>query len=159
EGLIDREMIWRTAARNVLLVCSGNTCRSPMAEVLLRRMLAKKRGVAPEALLENGFFVHSAGVSAVPGIRPTPEAEGLAASLGLDLRGHRARLLTPEVVRAADDIFAMTAQHRRDVLALAPEAAERVQMLDPEGRDVRDPIGGTLETYRACMEELERALQ
>jgi len=158
EGVIDRGMVQRTAARFVLLVCSGNTCRSPMAEGLLRKMWAARLGVKPEQLLEHGGFVMSAGLGAAPGLRASEEAVDLLAPRGVDLNAHRSQPLRVELVRAADLVLTMTDNHRRAVIAGLPEAEQKAELLDPDGEDIPDPMGAGIDAYREALSRIERAL-
>jgi protein-tyrosine phosphatase len=102
----------------VLLVCTGNICRSPMAEGLLRSAMERHLG--------NGApSVGSAGTIARDGAPAMPEAVAAAAELGVDVSGHSARRLRPEDIRDAVLIVGMAAEHREDVQALVPEAEAR----------------------------------
>ncbi|HET9065894.1 MAG TPA: low molecular weight protein arginine phosphatase [Gemmatimonadales bacterium] len=139
------------ASRHVLFVCSGNTCRSPLAAALLRAHV----GAVPDRALT----VSSAGTSAWDG---SPASEGaylVALERGMDLGPHRARVLTTEVIRSADLVLTMTAAQA--VRAHELGAAARVHTLaayamgTERGPDVSDPFGGPLEGYRATLEELE----
>jgi protein-tyrosine phosphatase len=159
EGVIDQAMIRRVAARHVLFVCSGNTCRSPMAEHLMRALWAEALGIAPERLLEFGGEVASAGTTAQPRMPASEEGVELLAKRGIDLSRHRARRLDADMVRAADHVFAMTDDHARAAAALVPAAAGRIELLDPAGRDIADPIGGSLDVYQACIATIERAIR
>jgi len=114
----------------VLFVCSGNTCRSSMAEALAR-CWAEKAGVA------NRIRVASAGMEAFPGEPAAAAAVAVLKEEGIDLSGHRARLLTPEMVREADVILTMTRRHKEKILHQVPEAKGKVFVLKElaEGSD------------------------
>jgi len=131
---------------HVLLICTGNTCRSPMAEVLLRSML-------PSDLAEQ-VEVGSAGTGAADGAPATDFAVSTAAAYGLKLSGHRSRVLTPRLVREADLILAMEPRHAEWAIGLAPDARERIHLVTEQGAEsgatasgIHDPIGGTAEEY------------
>jgi len=134
----------------VLFVCSGNTCRSPMAEVLLRRML--------EEAGREDITVTSAGSAAIDGAPASEGAYLIALEQGLDLSSHRARLLTPNLIEGADLILTMSRGHLARVARLG--GAERAHLLGEyagltgAGSEVRDPFGSDVETYRATFMQL-----
>jgi protein-tyrosine phosphatase len=156
-GLIDPEMVYRTAATRILVVCSGNTCRSPMGELLLRAEWSRLYGVEPEALLPMGGQVESAGTAAIPGLRASPEAIEVLAGQGLDLNLHRSSQVTPDRIQSADRIFVMTRAHRSALQQMDAGPADKAELLDPSGKDVDDPIGGTTATYRRCAQRIQGA--
>ena len=104
--------------QRILFVCTGNTCRSPMAAGLFAKML-QERGVT-------GIAVASAGLAAFDGAPASAEAVEVMRQFGVDLSGHRTRRLTREMVLTADLVLTMTKRHKEAVLALAPEAAGKV---------------------------------
>ena len=159
EGVVPQKTVRRLASVMILLVCTGNTCRSPMAEILCRQLLAERLGVEPAALEEHGWIVMSAGIAAMAGGRASPEAVEAMDEFPLDLSGHETQPLTEPLVRNADFIYTMTRSHREAIVAEWPGAAERTFQLSPEGSDVSDPIGGPLEQYRACAAEIRRHLE
>jgi len=145
-GIYDHRIIERLLRTTVLFVCSGNTCRSPMAEAIARHVIAQRLGVGDDELESKGMTVISAGSWAMPGSRATPQAVEAVKQMGADLSKHRSRPLSVELIHQADVIFAMQRSHLQAVMALVPGAAEKVVTLDPEG-DVEDPIGGDASLY------------
>jgi protein-tyrosine-phosphatase/tRNA A37 threonylcarbamoyladenosine synthetase subunit TsaC/SUA5/YrdC len=158
-GIVTEDTLRRLASLMVLFVCTGNTCRSPMAEAIFRRLAAERLGCPPEAIERHGVVVTSAGLAAWAGGPASAGAVEAAAELGGDLRGHESQPLTESLVQQADVILTMTAAHRAALLAQFPEAGDRVVMLSPDRRDVIDPIGGSLETYRSCARQIQAHLQ
>lgn len=142
--------------RRLLFVCTGNTCRSPMAESLARAA-AGERG--PEDL-----EVRSAGTMASPGASASMGAVEAAREAGLDVTGHRSTEMTSELADWADLVLCMAPSHRMDVQDLAPGAPTAL-LTDflPEdhplhGGPVSDPVGGGLDRYRETLELLREAV-
>ncbi len=151
EGAIPRGQV--LGPPMVLLVCTGNVCRSPMAEYLLRRWLGP----------DSRWDVRSAGVSTFDGLPASDEAVEALREKGLDGQTHRSRYLNQELVDAADLIVVMTRSHRRMILDRFPRARERVVLLNEfshqrRGLDVEDPIGMSQDVYRACRDEMNAAM-
>lgn len=101
----------------------------------------------------------SAGLYALDGAPATGHAVEEARRMGADASGHRARAVTRRIVADADEIYVMTADHERALLRIVPEAAGRVRLLDPQGRDVEDPYGGTADDYHAACAHIAGALE
>ncbi|MCS7033260.1 MAG: Sua5/YciO/YrdC/YwlC family protein [Phycisphaerae bacterium] len=152
-GIYDERIIERLMRTTFLFVCSGNTCRSPMAEAIARKLIADRLGVPPDQIESRGYSVLSAGSSAFPGGKATPEAAEAVKEFGADLSRHRSRMLIPELINQADFIFTMSEAHRQAVIAHSPRVADKVQKLDPE-RDIEDPIGGDQSLYRELASQL-----
>jgi protein-tyrosine phosphatase len=144
-------------ARSFLFVCFGNIMRSPMAEAMFRKSVV-------DANLPN-VLACSAGLHAVPGNEAHPRAMTASQEIGLPLTQHRAQLLTPGLVSQADAIFVMDFQNKAEVLALYPEARERVLMLSvyadgPQRyREIPDPYFGDLEATRRCYAVLQTCIR
>ncbi|MCS7303681.1 MAG: L-threonylcarbamoyladenylate synthase [Thermoguttaceae bacterium] len=157
-GVVPAEAIKRLASLLILFVCTGNTCRSPMAEALARKMLADRLGCPIDQLEEAGVMVSSAGIAAVLGAQASPEAIEVMQSYGIELKDHETQPVNETLIRHADYIFTMTHSHRQAIVDQWPEAAERTLLLSPEGIDIADPIGGSVERYRRCAQQIHRAL-
>ncbi|MGE5175040.1 MAG: low molecular weight phosphotyrosine protein phosphatase [Hyphomicrobiales bacterium] len=131
----------------VLVVCTGNTCRSPMAEGILRSLLT------PE--LDGHVTVVSAGTSAMEGVPATARAVETAAASGIDLRQHRARRLGVEILQESDLVICMEPSHIDAAKALVPGIADRIHLITRHGAESRgagatgvaDPIGGGADEY------------
>jgi protein-tyrosine phosphatase len=158
DGVYDARIIEKQLKTLVLFVCSGNTCRSPMASALATKLIKEKYGLGEADTEAAGISVQSAGTFAMPGLRATPQAVEAMDALGVDLNNHRSRQLTPELIHAADFIFTMGKAHTQAVLAMAPAAASRVIPINPEG-DVEDPIGGALSLYQEVAASFQRLIQ
>lgn len=128
----------------LLFVCTGNTCRSPMAEAFFRKAAAE-RGVGER------FCARSCGLAASAGAPASVHAAEAAAELGADLSEHRSRMATPELLAGADAIYCMSPAHRAAIVSALPQLSGRVFVLDPP---VPDPFGGDLAAYRATARAL-----
>ena len=158
EGVYSKDQILEAATVNILFVCTGNTCRSPMAEALCRKYFADKFGCNLDVVGRFGYSVESAGVAAFE----TMPASGHALEIGrrkkTPLDNHRSRGLTEPMIRRADLIFVMNQSHLQAVIDAVPQAETKCFLLDKSGA-IADPAGYDSDVYRACAEQIERCIQ
>jgi protein-tyrosine-phosphatase len=140
--------------RVFLFVCSGNTSRSPIAQAICTREIARRLNIPLEALSEFNVQVMSAGLSAKPGTPMASEAQLALHQLGVPAFPHVAQRLTAEMVEQAGVIFCMTENQRQAIIDKVPEAAARVRCLDPSG-DIEDPTGTGPEALLNCARRIQ----
>ncbi|MFA5146665.1 MAG: low molecular weight protein arginine phosphatase [Candidatus Omnitrophota bacterium] len=147
--------------RSILLVCTGNSCRSVMAEGLLKKYL-KEAG-------KGDIEVRSAGVIAVDGLGPTIETVETMKEEGIDVSNFRATRLTDELIKSSDLILVMEESHRAEIVERVPEAAPKTHLLKKfgaeddkrhsEGFSIPDPIGRPPKDYGYCRETIKREIE
>ncbi len=158
-GVVTETMIGRLASEVFLFICTGNTCRSPLAEGLFRKMIADRLKCREDELADHGYMVLSAGMAAQPGQPAASDAVAVAARHGVDLRAHESQPVTQRLLEQADQIFTMTRSHRESILASFPHLGDRVELLARDGTEISDPIGLGEAEYEQCREEIDRHLK
>lgn len=163
EGLLRLEDLRRTAGLRIAFVCTGNTCRSPMAEALARALLSERLLAGSggrTGIAAFGFEVLSLGVLAAHGAPASTGSVEVMAERGLDLRSHRSRPALPEALLRCDRIYGMTTGHVESLRAtLPPGRHPPLELLDPAGNDIADPLGGPRAGYQRSLADIERALR
>jgi len=159
EGVVPAEEIAQQTTCVVVFVCTGNTCRSPMAAVLCAKLLAERLGCGPEELPRRGYLVLSAGMAALPGDPAALEAVEAVKELGADLTGHLSQPLSADMVLQADYLITMTRRHAAAVLDQFSDLDPRPRLLCPAGEDIADPIGREQHVYQACAREILQHLE
>lgn len=139
----------------VLFVCTGNTCRSPMAAGYLAH-LCRINGMDHSGIT-------SAGIAAPEGQCANPKACRTAAEYGFDLTAHTSRTAAVDMLKEQDLIIVLSRSHQTALLQIAPETAGKIHLLlefsPAKGGDVADPFGGTMETYRTCFEQMKQPIE
>ena len=139
------------APKRVLFVCTGNTCRSPMAAALLNHTV-REREIVPSLLAT------SAGLFAAEGAPISAIAAGALAEAGVateEFEGHVAQTVSADMVKQADVVIGITARHAMELMMRFPESAAKIEALP---MDIEDPFGGDLSVYRGCLSMLSYAI-
>src|ERR1039457_1683922 len=141
--------------KTIHFICTGNVCRSPMAEGIFRQAVSGR----------GDYRVLSAGLGAMEGQPPSPYAVQAVKELGIDISGIRSRMLTAELAQYADYIFGMTHSHLDTVAMLYPQVAEKTfllrefdETLGSFEKDISDPIGASYEVYLNCRDQIEQGI-
>ena len=143
--------------RNILFVCTGNTCRSPLAGGFLKKLLARN------SLCE--MEIGSAGLTALPGSAASFHSLRVALEGSVSLEDHQARLVTPELIDNADLIVVMEPGHQQQLIDLHPQATGKILLLrhfaryGSRERGIHDPYGLNLEAYRFCFEDIKECVE
>jgi len=156
-GVFDARTIERLAMLRILFVCTGNTCRSPMAEGLAKNVLAERLGCEIAELPERRVVVSSAGTAGGFG-GVSEHAVAVMKKRGIDISGHCSASLTSDLIGQADHIFTMTDSHAEAIRAMVPDAEERTVLL-VENESVFDPIGGSEDDYERCARVIEKGVR
>jgi len=158
EAAYSEKGITEMSSIKILFVCTGNTCRSPMAGAFCRKYISEKLDCGIDETEPRGYKITSAGVMAGLEMPASKEAVDICAAKGVDVSGHRSSVLTRVEIEESDYIFVMTKSHRDRILEVCPAARQKCMLLD-EGGDITDPIGGGEGIYRGCAERIENALK
>ncbi len=154
-GMVDEKWLQHISQWSVLFVCTGNTCRSPMAQAMMEKKIAAKFGKMTIDG-ERPIVALSAGVSAFGGDPASHGALEAIRQFGTNLDGHQSTQLTSHLVEKADLILAMGERHKHVIVSQWPSAASKVHLISPDAGEISDPFGGPLEGYQKCAQQLDK---
>ena len=153
EGAVPASRIREWAIIRILFVCTGNTCRSPMAAGFCRKYFADNLSCQVDELEHFGYIIDSAGVAAYEGAPASPHAVEVCRRQRIDLSCHQSRQLTGADVEQSDMIFTMSRHHRDSIVQSFPAVSKKSFVLD-ETTDILDPIGSDVEVYQGCFRQI-----
>ncbi|MCK4913388.1 MAG: threonylcarbamoyl-AMP synthase [Planctomycetes bacterium] len=155
QGVYSQSQLETLSTVKFLFVCTGNTCRSPMAEAIFAKYLAEKLKCEVDQLEKMGYKTLSAGTMGVSGLPASKEAVNACAVRGIDIRGHASTGLARQLIEDSDLIFTMSRTHSRQVIDMCHEAADKCLLL-AGNVDIVDPIGQNQQTYNSCADLIEK---
>lgn len=159
DGSVTKEDIQKLNYKMIVFVCSGNTCRSPMAMGLFRKMMADRMKIPLANLENNGYKIASAGTSAMYDSPASSTAVEVMREKGIDIRSHFSRPVTLSMLEDADVIYVMTKGHLTTLKEWAPLSSDKIKLLDPAGGDIEDPIATGKDGYQKCVAKIQKALE
>lgn len=157
-GALSRDQIKAALQLEIVIVCTGNTCRSPMAEMLLKKKMAIANDICIEQLPQHGIHICSAGIAASIGSPAADQAIDVLGKQNLDLTCHTSQPLSYALANSADLILTLSNSHQQAIVNEWPEFADKTSPLAYDGSNVSDPIGGSHEIYQQCADQIDTHL-
>lgn len=157
-GALSRDQIQTALQLEIVIVCTGNTCRSPMAEMLLKNKMATANDIPIDQLVKHGIHICSAGIAANNGSPAADQAINVLGKQDLDLTCHSSQPLSYVSANSADLILTLSHSHQQAIVNEWPEFADKTSLLAHDGSSVSDPIGGSYEIYQQCAAQIDTHL-
>jgi len=157
-GALSRDQIQTALQLEIVIVCTGNTCRSPMAEMLLKNKMATANDIPIDQLVQHGIHICSAGIAANNGSPAADQAINVLGKQDLDLTCHSSQPLNYVLANSADLILTLSHSHQQAIVNEWPEFADKTSLLAHDGSSVGDPIGGSYEIYQQCAAQIDTHL-
>jgi L-threonylcarbamoyladenylate synthase len=157
-GVYSQSELEELSTISFLFVCTGNTCRSAMAEGICRKYLAEKLECNVDDLGKIGYKVSSAGIMDLAGAPASREAMAACEALGIDIKAHKSKVLTRQLIQESDFVFAMEQIHYNQITALCPDAQGKCMLL-AENNDIVDPICQGQDVFNDCAALIEKAVK
>jgi len=141
--------------KNIMFVCTGNTCRSPMAEALMKKLL-KENNI-------DGINVISRGLSVFENSPASENSIKAIEKYDVDLTSHRAKSLSPDEVEYCDLILTMSSNHKNIIISAFPDVKEKIftiyEFSFNKDADISDPFGGNIKIYEKCLDEIYKCIK
>jgi protein-tyrosine phosphatase len=157
-GIYSKAQLDEMSTVKFLFVCTGNTCRSPMAEGIFKKYLAEKLQCKVDQLEQAGYKICSGGIMDTSGFPASAGALAACAAKGIDLSAHRNKGLSKELIEESDFIFAMEQIHNDNIIALSNESADKCFLLAGD-KGIADPIGHPQEFFNRCADIIEASVK
>jgi len=158
QGAVAASQIQAWSSLEIVFVCTGNTCRSPMAEGICKKYFADNLGCSIDELPDLGYKISSAGISSFSGAVASDHSASVCRENQVSLEGHQSRPLTLDLIEKSDLIFTMSHSHWLRIVETDPLAERKCFLLDENG-DIADPIGFGVEVYRQCFKQIDKAVK
>jgi L-threonylcarbamoyladenylate synthase len=156
-GPVSEKEILEKSTVQILFVCTGNSCRSPMAQAIFAHSLAEKLRCTIDKLPQMGYKITSAGTMQIAGMPASCQAVEVCAARGIDISQHKSTAVDQELIESSDIVLAMTKRHIAELADFWPEHKHKYRLLAQDA-DIADPIGWGRDVYEKCAQNIKDAV-